>query len=76
MYAPITSEIIIKRGMVLKKISTEQLFEVAERLEDGAPVSGEDRWEIAPIGAGDFDRAPLVLGRQELSEKYFAEVDE
>jgi hypothetical protein len=76
MYAPITSEITLRTGMVLREISTDQLFEVTERLKSGTNVSGEDIWKLTPIGGGQLDRLPVVLPRQELSEKYFAEVEE
>jgi hypothetical protein len=76
MYVPITSEISIGVGMVLKEISTEQRFTVAERLKPGTDVSGEDKWRITPINSGNVNRSPLIMARQELSEKYFAEVDD
>lgn len=76
MYAPITSEITIETGMVLKEISTGQLFSVAGRLKSGTEVSGEDKWKITPADTENSDRLPIVLARQELSEKYFAEVEE
>jgi hypothetical protein len=76
MYVPITSEITIETGMVLREIATEQPFVVAERLKPGSEVSGEDRWRITPVGPGNPARLPLELARQELSEKYFAEVED
>jgi hypothetical protein len=75
MYVPITSEITIETGLVLREISTDRLFEVTERLKSGPEVSGEDRWRITPMGTGP-DRSPRVMARQELSEKYFAELEE
>jgi hypothetical protein len=76
MYVPITSEINIGVGLVLKEIATDQLFTVANRLKTGTQVSGEDIWRIEPIEPGNPNSSPVVLARQELSEKYFAEVDE
>ena len=73
MYLPITSEITLELGMLLREISTGYLFAVAGRIEKGKEVSGEDTWEITPVGAENPHRLPLVLTRQELSEKYFAE---
>jgi hypothetical protein len=75
MYLPITSEITLETGTVLQEISTGQLFAITERLKPSAEVSGEDVWRITPTGAADRPRSPIVLTRQELSEKYFAEVE-
>jgi hypothetical protein len=76
MDAPITSEIDIETGMVLKQIATGQLFVVGERLKHGDKVSGEDIWTITPTDRENTNRSPLVLSRNELSEKYFAEVED
>lgn len=76
MYAPITSEINLETGMVLKEIATEQLFELSERLPEGTEVLG-DAWKITPIGIGRPDAKPsVILSRQELSERYFAAVED
>jgi hypothetical protein len=75
MDAPITSEIDIETGLVLKEIATGQLFVVGERVKHGHEVAGEDVWNITP--AGDRTNQSLrVLSRNELSEKYFAEVED
>ena len=74
MFVPITSEITIKTGMVLKEIATDQLFEVSERVANGREVWGEDSWNITEIAPGDLHRTLLALPRQRLSEKYLAEV--
>lgn len=76
MYAPITSEIIIEIGTVLREISTDKLFLVVERLKHGTDIAGEDTWKITPADTRSADQSPLVLTRQELSEKYFAEVED
>ena len=76
MYLPITSEITIETGTVLKEISTGQLFAVAERLNNVPEVWGEDIWKITPTSAEVPHQSPIILSRQELSEKYFAEVEE
>ncbi|MCD9019659.1 hypothetical protein [Parachryseolinea silvisoli] len=76
MSAPITSEIDIETGMILKEIATGQLFVVGERQKHGHEVSGEDIWTITPMVSENTNRSPLVLSRNELSEKYFAEVED
>lgn len=75
MYVPITSEITIKAGMVLKRIATDELYKVYERLGHGKEVLGQDSWKIRPIEPDPFPM-DIILPRQELSEKYFAEVDD
>jgi hypothetical protein len=74
MYAPITSEINIEPGMLLREIATDQLFSVEGRLRSTLEVTGEDIWRIIPVD--NISREPVVMSRQELSEKYFVEVDE
>ena len=74
MYVPITSEVNIEKGMTLLEISTEQLYTVTERVKKSSEVLG-DAWKISPIGPASPDPIPLVLARQELAEKYFAEVE-
>jgi hypothetical protein len=76
MFVPITSEITIKVGMVLKEIATERLFRVDARLTNGNEVWGEDSWRIIKTFPADLDRIAFELTRQELSMKYFAEVDD
>ena len=76
MYVPITSEITLGTGTVLREISTGQLFEVGERLKHGAEVSGEDEWTITPVGdPNPQQRSAVTLSRQELAQKYFADDD-
>jgi hypothetical protein len=75
MYTPITSEITIEIGTVLREISTGRLFLVTERLKPETDVSGEDIWRITSKVRESFDNE-VVLTRQQLSEKYFAEVGE
>ena len=74
MFVPITSEVTIKTGMVLKEIATDLLFEVGVRLKNGKEVWGEDSWEITELAPANHDRVALALPRQELSMKYFAEI--
>ena len=73
MYIPITSEITLGIGTMVREISTGYLFTVAERVEHNENVLGEDTWQLAPVGAENPHRKPIVLTRQELSEKFFAE---
>jgi hypothetical protein len=75
MYVPITSEVTIKTGMVLRRIATNELYKVSERLGQTKEVSGQDAWKITPIAPDPYPM-DIVLPRQELSEKYFAEVDD
>ena len=76
MFVPITSEINIGTGMVLKEIATDRLFEVNERLPNGEETWGADTWKITENAPSDFGRNTLTLSRQQLSMKYFAEVEE
>ncbi|MEO5979168.1 MAG: hypothetical protein ABIS36_00315 [Chryseolinea sp.] len=76
MFVPITSEVTIKTGMVLKEIATEVLFEVGHRLKNKEAVWGPDTWEITEIAPDNLDRIALALPRQELSMKYLAEVED
>jgi len=76
MFVPITSEINIGTGTVLKEIATDRLFEVNERLPMGSEVWGEDMWRITENVPADLRQTTLTLSRQQLSEKYFAEVEE
>ncbi len=75
MYVPITSEVTIKTGMVLRKIATNELYKVSERLGQTKEVSGQDAWRITPVMADPYPM-DIILPRQELSEKYFAEVED
>jgi hypothetical protein len=76
MFVPITSEVTIGTGMLLKEIATDRLFEVNERLANGAEIWGADTWRITENVSADPDRTSLTLTRQELSRKYFAEVED
>ena len=74
MYVPITSEITLGTGTVLREISTGQLFEVGARLKHGGEVSGEDEWTITPVD--NAQRSPVILSREALSLKFFADDEE
>lgn len=76
MFVPITSEVTIETGMVLKEIATSQLFEVGTRLKNAEEGSGEEPWEITETGSGNPERKTLALPYQQLAMKYFAEVDD
>ena len=76
MYVPITSEITLGTGTVLREISTGQLFEVGERLKHGGEISGEDEWTLMPKDPLASQRSPVILSRQEITQKYFADDEE
>ena len=76
MFVPITSEVTITTGMVLKEIATERLFEVGERLSDNSEVWGDDSWELTEITTGHVGETALALPYQELAMKYLAEVED
>ena len=71
MFAPITSEVTIRTGLVLKEIATDQLFEVGSKLKDVA-----EAWVIREIVSDRKSRIELVADRQTLSRKYLAEIDD
>ena len=76
MFVPITSEVTIGTGMVLKEIATGRLFEVGERLKQGEKVWGDDPWEITEMAAGANERTALALKYEILAMKYLAEVED
>lgn len=74
MFVPITSEVTIGTGTVLKEIATGHLFKVSRRLKDGNDVWGDDPWELLEIMGSDPERKTIAY--LELTEKYFIEVEE
>jgi hypothetical protein len=70
MYEPITSEVTLHTGMVLKEITTGTLFEVGVRLRDGT-----DKWEVSEIASDDHSKVVMVADRQTLAMKFFAEME-
>jgi len=76
MFVPITSEVTIDTGMVLKEIATERLFEVGQRLSDKEEVWGDDSWELTEIAPGNLTRIAIALPYSVLAQKYFAEVED
>lgn len=76
MFVPITSEVTITTGMVLKEIATGRLFEVGERLSENSEVWGDDSWELTEVTPGNSGQTALALHYQELAMKYLAEVEE
>ena len=76
MFVPITSEVTIDTGMVLKEIATERLFEVGQRLSTKEEVWGDDSWELTEIAPGNLGRIAMALPYQILAQKYFAEVED
>ena len=71
MFEPITSEIDLHTGQVLKEIATGSLFEVGMRMRDGT-----DKWEIKEIAPEDRSKIIMVADRQTLAMKFFAEAQE
>ena len=71
MFEPITSEISLHTGQVLKEIATGALFEVGVRMRDGS-----DKWEVKEIAPDDQSRIIMVADRQTLAMKFFAEADD
>ena len=76
MFIPITSEVNIETGMVLKEIATGQLFEVGARLHDREEVLGDDPWELIEIAPGNLERTVLAVSYETLARKFFAEVED
>ncbi|HMG92154.1 MAG TPA: hypothetical protein VK589_18990 [Chryseolinea sp.] len=76
MFVPITSEVTINTGMVLKEIATDRLFEIGQRLSGNEEVWGDDSWELTEIAPGDHARTAIALPYQQLAMKYLAEVDD
>lgn len=74
MFVPITSEVTIKTGMVLKEIATGRLFTVGSRLKNDSEVWGDDPWELKEVVIGEHERTAVAY--LELTEKYLAEVEE
>jgi hypothetical protein len=73
MFVPITSEITIEKGMVLKEIATNRLFEVGSRLKNESEVWADDPWELKEIESGSHKQKAVAY--QELTQKYLAEVE-
>lgn len=73
MFVPITSEINIGTGMVLKEIATDHLFKVNRRLKNDTEVWGDDPWELLEIMGTDPQRKTVAY--HELTEKYLAELE-
>ena len=76
MFVPITSEVTINTGMVLKEIATERLFEVGKRLSDKEEVWGDDSWELTEITPGLSPRTVVALPYQELAMKFLAAIED
>lgn len=74
MFVPITSEVTLSHGMLLKEIATGQLFEIGTRLKGNADMWGDDPLEIhEAVGATRDSRAVVY---NELAEKYWVAVAE
>jgi len=76
MFVPITSEVTINKGMVLKEIATDRLFEVGQRLSKKEEVWGDDSWELTEIAPGNLAPTAIALPYQDLAMKYLAEVED
>jgi len=76
MFVPITSEVTINTGMVLKEIATDRLFEIGQRLSGNEEVWGDDSWELTEIAPGHPARTVIALPYQQLAMKYLAEVED
>ena len=76
MFVPITSEVIIERGTVLKEIATGQLFEVGARLSNHEEIWGDDPWELTELEPGNRERTALAVNYDDLARKFFAEVND
>ncbi|MEJ1238120.1 hypothetical protein WBG78_08325 [Chryseolinea sp. T2] len=71
MFEPITSEIDLHTGQVLKEIATGTLFEVGVRMRDGS-----DKWEVREMEPENHARIIMVADRQTLAMKFFAEAED
>jgi len=71
MFEPITSEIDLHTGQVLKQIATGSLFEVGVRMRDGS-----DKWELKEIVPEDRSHLVMVADRQTIAMKFFAEAED
>jgi hypothetical protein len=76
MFVPITSEVTINTGMMLKEIATDRLFEVGQRLSNKAEVWGDDSWVLTEIASGNSAPTAVALPYQDLAMKYLAEVED
>lgn len=76
MFVPITSQVNIEPGMVLKEIASGHLYEVRERLKTDSEVSGEVTWEISEIAPGSHAQTALALPYLELAAKYDIQVED
>jgi len=75
MFVPITSEVIIEKGTMLKEISTGKLYEVGVRMVAHEEVLGDDPWEITESESGNSEPRVLAMRWDDLAAKYFAEVN-
>lgn len=74
MFIPITSEITLETGMILKEIATGRLFQIGKRLKNDSEIWGDDPWELTEVTTGEPER--VAAAYLELSEKYLAEREE
>jgi len=74
MFVPITSEVTIETGSVVKEIATGHLFEVGARLNNREGVWGDDDWELTELTPDHRHRTVLAAKHEDLVRKFFAEV--
>ena len=75
MFVPITSEVTIGKGSVVKEIATGQLFEVGARLSNHEEIWGDDDWELTELTPDNRQRTVLAVKFEDLVRKFFAEVE-
>lgn len=73
MFVPITSEVTLSQGMIVKEIATGRLYELGDRMKSNSEVWGDDPWQLREVAGSDRDLK--AVGYLELSEKYMAEID-
>jgi hypothetical protein len=56
--------------MILQEIASGREFEVGLKLNDGS-----DQWHIKEVDQSDLKAKELIVDRQTIAMKYFAEVD-
>ena len=74
MFAPITSEITIEKGMLLKEIASGKLYQVNRRIENNPDIATDPIWELNNVE--ETGNALKSLLYEELVSKYFAQVEE
>lgn len=76
MFVPITSEITVGTGMVLKEIATGHLYEVGPRLNNREEIWGDDPWELIELEPEGREPTVIAVNYDDLARKFFAEVND